>query len=416
MNKVICKNIYILNHYAVTPDTGGGTRHFDIAKQLVALGHDVTIIASSFEHKTRQEKLERGEQMRVEVIEGVRFVWLRTFPYEKNDWRRVLNMLTFAWKLLFIQKNEDKPDLIIASSFHPLTCVSGYFLSKKMSSRYWVEIRDLWPQTAIDMGRIKEKSIIARVLKSIESFIYNKAERVIVLLPKAVDYVKAIAGDKVYYLPNGVDVERHDKRIQITEPLSVVDDIIERHKDKCTMVYLGAFGPANALDIIIDAVKILQEKNDQVPDVIFVGDGPEKERLQQRITEEGLTTVFIYPPIKKYNVPQLLKHIDVGLITMRDLALYKYGFSFNKLFDYMCASLPIIFSGRVSNNIVQNADAGICIEPENAEQLAEAMTSMMNLSVAERRRLGANGRSYVEVHHDTRKLAEQLHIWIEKSN
>jgi len=95
----VCKKIWIFNHYAITPDLPGGTRHFDFAKELIKRGYDVTIFASSFIHGIYEnKKLKNGENWKIENYEGVNFVWIRTFPYNKNNWRRVLNMLSYSWK------------------------------------------------------------------------------------------------------------------------------------------------------------------------------------------------------------------------------------------------------------------------------------------------------------------------------
>ncbi|MBK6586577.1 MAG: hypothetical protein IPG26_06720 [Coprothermobacter sp.] len=99
------KKLWILNHYAVSPDIPGGTRHFDFGRELVKRGHEVTIFASGFDHKTRKHaKVDKNQLFRTEVYEGVRFVWINTFPYDKNDWRRVVNMLSYSWRVLSCTK------------------------------------------------------------------------------------------------------------------------------------------------------------------------------------------------------------------------------------------------------------------------------------------------------------------------
>jgi len=154
------KKIWILNHYAIPPTMGGITRHFDYAKELVKRGYDVSIFASSFDHKQRVELLGKGEKFKIEDYSGVKFVWIKTTPYKKNDFKRVVNIFSFAKNLYFIARKFEKPDTIIASSFHPLTWVVGYRLAKGKKAEFVAEVRDLWPQSGIDLGAFKEGSLI----------------------------------------------------------------------------------------------------------------------------------------------------------------------------------------------------------------------------------------------------------------
>ena len=114
------KTLWILNHYAISPDMPGGTRHFDLASELVKKGHDVTIFASGFDHGTHKyTKIKPEEKMKVEAYDGVRFVWINTFPYSGNDWRRVMNMISYGWRVLGCGRGIPKPDVVIGSSMHP---------------------------------------------------------------------------------------------------------------------------------------------------------------------------------------------------------------------------------------------------------------------------------------------------------
>lgn len=169
------KKVWILNHYAIPPKVGGITRHFDFAKQLAERGYSVTIFASSFDHKQRVEMLEKGKKFKIEEYEKVKFVWIKTFPYKKNDIKRLFNIFSYAKNLYFIARKFERPDVILASSFHPLAWIVGYLLSKKFKCKFIAEVRDLWPQSGIDLGALKEGSVIVKLLRSLEKFIYTKA-------------------------------------------------------------------------------------------------------------------------------------------------------------------------------------------------------------------------------------------------
>ncbi len=403
------KKIWILNHYAIMPTIGGITRHYDFAAKLVGRGYDVTIFAAGFDHKLRVEKLAKGEKVRKETINGVKFVWLKTFSYQKNDKRRIINIFSFMFRVFCVGLKQEKPNVVVASSPHLLTCLAGYFLARIKKARYIVEIRDLWPQIAVDMGLISASGMTNKILKIIEKFIYKKAKKIIVLLPGAVNYIKSlgIAENKVKYIPNGVDVKRYDQLLQKREKSLAVEQIRQKHKNNFGVLYLGAHGQANVLDVIIDAAKIIQDRGYQKIDILLVGDGPEKEHLIAKANTYVLNNIFFYQPVKKVEVPLLLDHVDVATISIKNVSvLCKYGISPNKIFDYLCAGKPIIFAVKALNNIVKEANAGISIPPEDPQAFAQAIIDLYNMTEQERNFLGANGRKYVEEYHDISVLID----------
>lgn len=404
------KKIWIMNHYAITPNMGGITRHFDLAEELVKRGYEVTIFASSFDHKLRVETLRDGEAYREEIVSGVRFVWLRTTAYKKNDIRRAMNMLTFAVQLYRRGKKMEQPDIILASSFHPLTVISGYFLSKKKKSKFIAEIRDLWPQSAIDMGAIRKNGIPAKVLKSVEKFMYKRAQKIIVLLPKAVEHVAelGIAADKIAYIPNGVVMKRYDEAAGSDQLSEAVSGIINHHQGHFKALYLGAMGPSYALDNVIQAAKIISSQGYRNIDILMIGDGTKKAELMELCKKENCTNVYFYDPVKKYDVPQILKNIDLCLFNLKDLKVFRFGISPNKLFDYMYSSKPLVFACECSNDLVKEANAGISVPPENPEAFAKAVIELYSMNEEERARLGANGRKYIQQYHDIPVLVDKL--------
>ena len=174
-------------------------------------------------------------------------------------------------------------------------------------------------------------------------------------------------------------------------------------------MYLGAHGKANALDVIIESAKIIQNKN-QYEDIkfIFVGDGPKKEKLKEVKKKLTLENVEFLEPIKKKDVPLLLANADILLISLKNISLYRYGISLNKLFDYMASRKPIIIAGDPSNNIINKASCGISIPPENSEKMAEAIIKLYKMSPEEREEMGRRGYEYVKKNHDIPVLVDKL--------
>jgi glycosyltransferase involved in cell wall biosynthesis len=404
------KKVWIFNHYAVTPDMGGGTRHYDLAEQMVKNGCEVTIFASSFNHKKLIDILNKWELRRVTRINGIDFIWLKTVHYKDNGVARVLNMLSYAIMAFFAGLFKPSPDAIIASSVHPLAWLTGYALSRIKRARFIAEVRDLWPQTLIDMGAISENGMPARMLRGIERFIYKRADKIITLLPGAYSYIEGMGVDasKIVYIPNGVNIERYDNAYASDDVAEEVRHILAEHEGRFKAVYLGAHGEVNSLEVIINAAKILLDDGYKDIDILLVGDGPEKPRLIEYAHKVEANNVYFYPLISKEQVPYLLKGIDLCLVSLKDNAIYKYGISLNKMFDYLCAAKPIVFAGRAFNDIVAQAQAGISVPPEQPELLAQAIIKLYNISEQQRREMGFNGRRYAEEYHDIAKLADQL--------
>ena len=398
--------IWIFNHYAVTPDMPGGTRHYDFAKELTKKGHQVTIFASSFHYSLHRElKLTKNEKWKAEKVDGVNFVWIKTFPYQRNDWRRVLDMISYMYRAYLVGraivkriKDIEKPDIIIGSSVHLLAVLTAYWLSKYYKAKFIIEVRDLWPQTLVDMGRFNKNNLIIKTLSTLEKFLYQKARKIITLLPLAKNYIisRGINENKIVWIPNGVNLInfRSIKKIRQNEQFKVV--------------YLGAHGLANALNVVLEAAKIIQSKNYKDIKFIFIGDGAEKKNLIKYSEELNLHNTEFRPPVDKERIFTVLNEADVLIFNIKKSDVFKYGVSSNKLFDYLAAARPVIFSVNAVNNPVEEAGCGTSIPPENPEMMAQAIIKLYQMSSEKREKMGQRGREYVEKYHNISVLAEKL--------
>lgn len=400
-------NIWIFNHYANTPRTPGGTRHFDMAQQLIRMGHNVTIFASSYNHKSGKlvHKIRTKEVYHEEIHQGVRFIWVKTNPYRKNDWRRVLNILSYTFYAHKASKRmKEEPDIVIGSLVHPLAACLGYLVARKKRCLFYFEERDLWPQTLVDLGKLSTKHPVVYLLGALELYLYKKADKIIVLFEKAPEYVKnrGIQEEKVLYLPNGINGERY-RHISGALP-DELQQLFTRFQEQFIAVYIGAHGIANHLDPIIDAAKLSKQRNDNIH-FLFIGDGTEKKRLETRVHEEQIENVTFVPPVAKELVPSVLHQADAGLISMVDSPLYKWGFSLNKSYDYMASSLPFILLSNTERTRIEDSNG--VIKVEDAAEMAEAVSMLAN----DRKRtkvMGKCAREYVMKHHSWEELSKQI--------
>ncbi|MBC8275682.1 MAG: glycosyltransferase family 4 protein [Chloroflexi bacterium] len=395
-------NIWILNHYAGTPETTLATRPFDLSKELVKRGHSVTIFASSFSHYELVEKvLQPGENWKAENYDGVRFIWVKTFPYKRNDWRRVTNMVSYAWRAFWVGKGlKERPDVIIGTCVHPLAVLSAYVLSIFKKSRFFFEVTDLWPQTIVDMGALSERSPITWGLRVLEKFLYQKAEKIITLMPHADEYITSlgVSKDKIVWIPQCIDLARYEG----------LREYRGGNSKSFTLVYLGHHGVASALEVILEAAKVLQDEAKENIRFVFVGEGAEKPNLIELSEDVGLHNAEFRDPVPKNEVVEVMGEADAFVLSLRDTPLYKYGVSLNKLCDYLASGRPILFAGNASNNPVEEAKAGITVPPENPMALAQAITRLVAMKPVERIQMGKNGLEYVKKHHDIRVLADRL--------
>lgn len=389
--------IWILNHYAGT-DASPSTRHYDLARELVRKGHRVTIFAAGFHYqKLVEERLAPGETWKSEDHDGVRFVWIRTFPYRRNDWRRILNMLSYSFRVVRIGRRlGEKPDAVIGSSVHPFAVVAAYILSVMKKSRFVFEVRDLWPQSLVDAGAWKEKSPITWAFRKLEAFLYRRAQVIITLLPYAHEYITrlGVPKEKIVWIPNGADLTRYEQVAAYDGGLT----------PPFTIMYLGAHGRMNALDVIIDAAGIIQNKGLHQIRFVFVGDGPAKDRLIAYAANKLLTNVEFRGAVPKSELFKVVGEADAFVFNLEDLP-FNYGVSSNKLFDYLASGRPVLFAGNTANNPVTESGAGFGVPARSPERLAAAIIDLITLTPAERIAMGKNGLAYMRAKHDIRLLA-----------
>ncbi|MFC1870788.1 glycosyltransferase family 4 protein [Chloroflexota bacterium] len=406
-------HIWILNHYARTPDTAGSTRHYSLARELTKHGHLISIFSSDFSHRTRKkERLEGKQNYKKENISGVEFIWVRTLPYLKgNDWRRVLNMLSYSFRIVHLGlKLKENPDVIMASSPHLFTGLSGYLLAKLKKAQFVFEVRDLWPQVFVEIGGYSSKSFVVRILRFIEKFLYQKARKIIVTMPRASIYITAlgVSEDKIVYIPQVADEEL------FSNPGSTLPEelfeVISRLNSNGTLLvgYTGAHGIVDSLSKIIEAAVILREKQVDKVHFLMVGDGPEKEKLINVTRELGLDNISFFQPVPKSTMPALLGNLDIVTVTKKKSDLYKYGTSFLKLVDYMLCAKPIVWAVYSEDNPVAEANCGITVPPEDPQAMVNAIITLCDLSEKEREDMGIRGYEYVMKYHSVSVLANKL--------
>jgi len=406
------RSVWIFNHYAVGPGVPGGTRHYDIGRELVKLGWQVTVFSAAYPRQQRQPTRSQpvevgGNSGSTEVHDGVSFIRVPALQHGDTYAMRVLSMLSYMLGAIRVTKGLATPDVIVGSSVHPFAAWIAWRLARKTGCRYVFEIRDLWPETIIELGGVSRHHPFIMLLSRIERVLVRNADKVVTLLPNAYTYLArfGIPEDKVAVVPNGIDVSRLD---DIDRQLpSYIDMELNRLQGAFIVAYAGAHGLANRLDTVIDAAAICSAGGETGIEFLLVGDGPDKPRLRQRAEELQLENVTFAGRVDKELVLSLLARCNAGVIALTKTALYEYGISPNKLFDYMLAGLPVVMAGDAPNNPVSNGTGGIVVPYDDADGMAKALVDL----AADRdkaREMGLRGRQYVTRNHSSAHLASLM--------
>lgn len=395
------KNVWIFNHYAQEPGGPGGTRHFSLARNLRNFGWQASIIAASTELNTGKQRLSEQEESRCDQYEGIPFLWVKTPGYEGNGLARMRNMLHYVYQVLRLplDRSLPPPNAIVGSSVHPFAAWAAMRLARRYGVPFIFEVRDLWPQTLIDLGRLKPNSPMAILLRRLERTLYKKASAVITLLPAAADYIcpLGIPRKKIAWLPNGVDLS--DFSVSPKKP----DD------DHFVLMYLGSFGNANGIDQLLDAMALIEQRfPDGRVQLRMIGDGPLKATFQQQALRRGLQHISFEPSVSKSSIPKLAAEADAFVVCLADVPLYRFGISLNKLFDYLAAGRPVVFAGRAANNPVAEADAGFTVPPSDPVAFMNAVVELINMPPQIRAEMGLRGRRYVEEAYSFGLLAKKF--------
>ncbi len=407
-------NILILNQYALPSGSAGITRHGDLARVLVKRAHKVTIIASSFNYLKRQQDSDNNTKLKKETHHDVNFVWLKTTAYQANDGKRVKSMFDYTIKA-FLQglSLKEKPDIVIASSPHLLTGLTGIFLSCYYRIPFIFEIRDMWPLVLIELGALKGNSLSYKILVAIEKFIYKKAHKIFIIPALAYKRLEnlGIHSQKCLPIPNGILFDENQSITHKNNLPSSLITILDKCQDKKVLMYTGTFGGAHDLHSVIQANNYLKENLIDIYSqiiIIFIGSGRLEEELKEITVLNKHSNIYFHPPIEKKSIKTVLHHADVLLIPLANISIFEYGLSPNKLYDYLEASKPILISSPTSSTIVDEIQAGIQCRAGQPEEFAKAIEFLISISEEDRKVMGERGRDYVRKFHNWEKLGEKV--------
>jgi len=383
------------------PETNApATRTYEHARIWVAAGHEVTVIANVPNFPTGQVfPGYKNKLWHQQTMDGIRVVRVWTYVTANEGFlRRSLDYFSFAVTGLIGGLFLPKPDVIVATSPQIFTTLGGCILAWIKRRPFIFELRDLWPDSIVAVGAMGEGPLL-RMLRRLEYWLYHRAAKIISVTNafKRVLVANGVPQEKIAVIRNGVDLKAFvpgPKPVQLARRLGM--------EGKFVAAYVGTIGMAHGLDTLLSAAERLRHRKDLA--FVLVGTGAERTRLEEDGKRRGLENVVFVGPVSKEEVKQYWRLCDVALVLLKDVPLFLHVIP-SKMFEAMGTGRPIILGVRgESQELLQEAVAGIVIPPENPQALAEAITRMVdNPSLC--RDMGVAGRKFVEGKFDRQRLA-----------
>lgn len=380
---------------------GISSRTYDYSRELVRRGHRVTMFTNGYCHFTHRERLAPREKWRMEEIDGIRVVWLKTIPYTGNGWQRGANMLSNAFRSIQVaQTLPDKPDVVVGPSVPLGTGWAASRIAVMKEAAFVFEVRDVWPIALVDDGGLSRRSPVYFAFRFLEKSLYRKAHRISATMPFVFRHVAESGGnpERVTWIPNGVNFDRY-------RGLEPYDGGKTR---PLVAMYVGGFGNAHDVITLVKAAALLQKRGIDDYRFVLVGDGVKRQECRREAANHALSNVEFHDPVPKSEVPRLQAGADVLIAAVLDSKAYRFGLNLNKLFDYLASERPVVFSGSAPNDPVAESGAGFSIPPERPEEMARALENLLRMTPEERAEMGRRGRAYVEREFDIKRLAERM--------
>lgn len=406
-------NILLIHQYFLEEDDSGGSRWNEMTKVWAESGHEVTVLAGMM-HANKSEKRPEYKGIYFKKKQhGKIKVWRShvSEAYNKNFIGRLWGYFSFMFSSLWagIFKTKEKFDIVIVTSPPLFVGVSGYIISRIKRIPLVFEVRDLWPESAIDTGLLKNKMII-KLAYWFERFIYKKAKLINVLTPafrKILIEKKNVPEGKIIFIPNAADFSLSNDLLQNFDATKFRKD--HRLDGKLIFTYVGAHGIANHLVQVIDAAELMKDKP-----VIFqlIGDGMQKKMLQEEVANRKLQNVRFIDSVPKTEVFKYILASDVGMSVLRKVDTFKTIYS-NKTFDYMSCKKPILMAiDGVSKELVLDAKAGYYVEPENTAEYVKVVEEYLQ-HPEKMIEQGESGYRYAKENFDRNVLAKQYLIYLQ---
>jgi glycosyltransferase involved in cell wall biosynthesis len=401
--------ILLIHQYFLEKGDGGGSRFNEMTQVWANQGHDITVLAGMVHYITGKKadrykgKFTYKDEQFYNKVDVVRCHVSESYnvSFIGRLWAYFSFVLSSIYAGFF--KTKGKYDIIVVTSPPLFVGITAYVLSKIKRVPFVFEIRDLWPESAIDTGVLKN-GLIIKFAFWFERFIYKRAKLINVLTP-AFRYKlindKKVPAEKVIFIPNAADFSLAEKIQKNFDTTAFKNEL--GLGDKFVITYVGAHGLANHLIQLIDAAEKLTDTN-----IVFqlIGAGMRKEALIEEAKKRNLSNIIFRDPVSKQEVFKYILASDVGASVLKKADTFKTIYS-NKTFDYMSCKRPILLAIEgVSRELINDAKCGVYVEPENSDDIARGAKELASKSAAEIQQMGEDGYAFAKAHFDRELLAK----------
>lgn len=400
----MAKSIWLICKYASPEKYYFGTRHFYFAEEWVKNGHEVTIFTSNASHLTDQLPQFTGGRM-IEEIHGVRTVWLKVLKTVKSSSAvRILSWLHFEWKVLITPKSQfKKPDVVIASSLSILSIISGFLMARYYRARFILEIRDIWPLSAMQLGGYTSNHPFIWLLGKLEKFGYRRADVVVGTMPNLIEHVQEVEPKfkACVCIPQGIKEEL----LFAFEPLS--EQYIKETFTPCTfkVAYAGTINANNPIEVLLEAVAKLPE--DEQVEAYILGSGSMLAMFKEKYA--SCKRIKFITPLAKKQVKAFLQQTDLCFDSVES-KLGRFGLSRNKWIDYMNAGKPIVCSYSGYQSMINESQSGSFVPFGNVDLFAQEIIRYKKMSAEEISAMGKRAQKYLSENRLFSQLAREYEI------
>lgn len=378
------KRIWLINQYAMPPHLESRLRTIKFAQYLTEKGYDVTIFASSIMHNMDIDLITDNREYLEKSYGDIKFVHIKTQFYRKNGVSRIISSLQFHFRLKKYIKNLEKPDVILHTAYIPFGIGLPY-TAKRLNSKYIIEIVDLWPETFVELGLMKKSNPLLYFAYNAERWLYQKADNLVFSMQGGINYLQdkkwdianggKINLEKVHYINNGVDLVDFKKYAE-TYKLKDIDLI---NPDIKKIIYLGSIRLANNLIQLVDAASLLK-KHENIKFLLY-GNGDDREYLENYCKEQNIDNVIFKEKwIEPKYVPFVVSCATVNILNYMPAHFGGYGGSQSKMFQYMASGKPICCNLKMMYCPITKYNLGIAKEFSSAQEYADAIYQLANLS------------------------------------
>jgi len=398
----------LLIHQAfTTPNDAGGTRHYELAQRVIANGDRFTVVTSDFGYLSAR-RTAGSLTGREEIVDGIRVLRVATSrSMHRGIAGQLLSFLTFAASSLIAALRVRDVDVVLGTTPPIFQAVTAWLVAAIRRRPLILEIRDLWPEFIIDMGKLKNPLAIAGA-RRLERFLYGHADHFIVNSPAYIGYLESKGVDRrrITLIPNGVSPEMFVEDESVAAAAQAIR-VRYRLADKFIAMYAGAMGPANDLEVMLDAAERLRD--DERIHIVLVGDGKMRKQLEASARERSLSNVTFAGPQSKTDMRAFLSAADICIATLQNIPMFRMTYP-NKVFDYLAAGRPVVLAiDGVIREVVERAQAGVFVQPGDSRALSDTIRELSR-DPARCAEMGLRGREYVRAHFNRRGHGELFTI------